>query len=87
MLYAKLINGSLKYAKYYIKKNDKVILNPQEQDYINAGYLPVKYEQMPLIQEGMRIVENITCEDEQIKISYTLVEEESYEESQEENLN
>ena len=71
-MYAKLENNALKYAPHYLILNNKMILNPQENDYINAGYKEVVYGDMPLCESGKIIVENY-CEDENKKtVNYTL---------------
>lgn len=77
-MYAKLISDDeLKYAPYYLVVDNKIILNPQQQDYLNAGYKPVVYMPMPLSETDQDYVRTITEEENQITITYALVENET----------
>lgn len=73
-MYAKLIDNTLVFARYYIEINNKTILNPQEKDYIDAGYKIVEYEQMPTISENQEIVTTYIEDDEKIKVVYSIKE-------------
>lgn len=73
-MYAKLIDNTLVFARHYIEINNKTILNPQEKDYIDAGYKIVEYEQMPTISENQEIVTTYIEDDEKIKVVYSIKE-------------
>ena len=74
-MYAKVTSDNkLKYAPHYVIEGDKLILNPQEQNYLNAGYKPVVDMPMPLSETGQEYVQTIIEEENQIIITYAPVE-------------
>ena len=73
-MYARLINNTLVFVRHYIEINNKTILNPQEKDYIDAGYKIVEYEQIPTISENQEIVTTYIEDDEKIKVVYSIKE-------------
>lgn len=80
-MYAKLISDNeLKYASYYLIVDNKMILNPQEQNYLDAGYKPVVCMPMPLSETGQEYVQKIIEEENQIVVTYSPVENEATQE-------
>lgn len=78
-MYAKLEDNKLKYAPYYLTTNSKLIINPQLQDYAKAGYKPVVYEPAPTLQAGQSVSENIVESENEIIVSYSIIEDENIE--------
>ena len=80
-MYAKLISDNeLKYASYYLIVDNKMILNPQEQNYLDAGYKPVVHIPMPLSETGQEYVQKIIEKENQIVVTYSPVENEATQE-------
>ena len=80
-MYAKVMSDNqLKYAQHYVIKEDKLVLNPQEQNYLDAGYKPVIDMPMPLSETGQEYVQKIIEEENQIIITYSPVENEATQE-------
>ncbi len=71
-MYAKLENNTLKYAPHYLILNNKTILNPQGNDYINAGYKEVVYSLKPDIKEGYEIIQIYSRDEDKIYVTYSL---------------
>ena len=42
-MYGKLEDNTLKYAPHYVIYNNKIILNPQSEDYLIAGYKEIEF--------------------------------------------
>ena len=81
-MYAKLISDNqLKYAQHYVIEEDKLVLNPQEQNYLDAGYKPVAHIPMPLSETGQEYTQIFIEEENQIIITYAPVENETTEET------
>lgn len=81
-MYAKLISDNqLKYAQHYVIEEDKLVLNPQEQNYLDAGYKPVVHIPMPLSETGQEYTQIFIEEENQIIITYAPVENETTEET------
>ncbi len=75
-MYAKILSDNkLQYASYYVINNGKIILNPQEQNYLEAGYFPVVVGPVSNLEAGKKIVQNISFDNEKITISYSLEDE------------
>ena len=70
MALAKLIDGRIKYAggKTLIV-GDEVIVNPREEDWLEAGYKPVVGERLEE-KEGFYQVPEYTEEDDKIVVTY-----------------
>lgn len=67
---AKLIDGQIKYAGGKILIiDDEVIVNPREEDFIEAGYKPVVGERLEE-KEGFYQVPEYTEEEEKIIVNY-----------------
>lgn len=80
-MYAKLTSDNkLEYAQHYVIEGDKLILNPQEQNYLDAGYKPVVCMPMPLSETGQEYVQKIIEEENQIVVTYSPVENEATQE-------
>ncbi len=80
-MYAKVMSDNqLKYAQHYVIEEDKLVLNPQEQNYLDAGYKPVIDMPMPLSETGQEYVQKIIEEENQIIITYFPVENEATQE-------
>ena len=80
-MYAKVMSDNqLKYAQHYVIQEDKLVLNPQEQNYLDAGYKPVIDMPMPLSETGQEYVQKIIEEENQIIITYFPVENEATQE-------
>lgn len=74
-MYAKLTSDNkLEYAQHYVIEGDKLILNPQEQNYLDAGYKPVIDMPMPLSETGQEYTQIFIEEENQIIITYAPVE-------------
>lgn len=73
-------DNQLKYAQHYVIEEDKLVLNPQEQNYLDAGYKPVIDMPMPLSETGQEYVQKIIEEENQIIITYFPVENEATQE-------
>ncbi len=81
-MYAKVMSDNqLKYAQHYVIKEDKLVLNPQEQNYLDAGYKPVIDMPMPLSETGQEYTQIFIEEENQIIITYAPVENETTEET------
>lgn len=64
--YGKLIDNTLSYAPNVLSANDKVIISPFENDYIQAGYLPIIIDVDLPYKEGFKITEkHIVVEQQQ----------------------
>lgn len=71
---AKLIDGQIKYAGGKILIiDDKVIVNPREEDFIDAGYKPVVGECLEE-KEGFYQVPEYTEEEDKIVATYHYAE-------------
>ena len=67
---AKLIDGQIKFAGGKILIiDDKVIVNPREEDWLEAGYKPVVEERLEE-KEGYYQVPEYTEEDDKIVATY-----------------
>ncbi len=73
-MYAKLVNNNLEYAPHYIVTNSGIILNPQEENYLQLGYKPLEKEPIPLMEIGKSPNREIVEQEDKILIKYTLVE-------------
>ena len=81
-MYAKLISDEeLEYAQHYVIEEDKLVLNPQEQNYLHAGYKPVVHMPMPLSETEQEYTQIFVEEENQIIITYSPVENETTEET------
>lgn len=47
MKYAKLVNGSLRASPKNVEYNGRIICNPKEDVFLELGYIPVTYTDMP----------------------------------------
>ena len=72
-MYGKLENNALKYAPHYLILNNKTILNPQENDYINAGYKEVVYGDMPLVEADEGLDTSYVEQGNKIQVVYEAV--------------
>lgn len=76
--YAIVVDNNLQYAPSLIKNscilNGYRIFNPQPQDYINAGYKQVVYEEKPIVPIYKKLKDIYTDMQEQILVSYELVD-------------
>lgn len=54
-MYAKLIDGSIEYAKHYITHGDKTIINPSGAILLEHGFKELVVEDMPELLEGQAI--------------------------------
>ena len=65
-----LVDGKLKLAGGKILHiGDRVIVNPREEDWIEAGYKPVEYNPLPE-KEGYYQVPDYTEEEDKIIVNY-----------------
>lgn len=71
-MYGKLENNILKYAPHYIIHNNKMILNPQGEDYLTAGYKEIEFGIMPLVEGNKNIIETYSENESKIIVSYVL---------------
>lgn len=74
-MYAKITSDNkLKYAQHYIIKDNALILNPQEQNYLDAGYKPVVNIPISNLDANQEYSQVITEEEDKIIITYLPVE-------------
>lgn len=76
-MFGKLENNILKYAPHYVILNNKIILNPCNNDYINAGYKEIEFGIMPSFEEGKEVVKTYSEEESKITVNYSLEETET----------
>lgn len=77
-MFGKLINEELvlapvKKLEYMVGNKRKLVINPKEKHYYEAGYKPVEYDDMPEDTEAYTIKYGETAK--KIKVSYVAVEE------------
>lgn len=58
MSYGKLINGQLVEAPKILNKNGKQYINPPEELYLEYGYLPMVYTDIPMVESGYHLVQS-----------------------------
>ncbi len=75
-MYAKLIDNNLKYAPNYLIINNKLVLNPQSTNYLDAGYKQVEIMPIPTVQLGQHVVKTISENEDTIFVNYSLVDDE-----------
>lgn len=71
-MYAKLINNILHFAPYYLNSNDKLILNPQGEDYLSAGYKEVQCDEIPKLEAGQELITTYNETENKIIINYSV---------------
>lgn len=71
-MYGKLEDNTLKYAPHYVIYNNKIILNPQSEDYLIAGYKEIEFSAIPLAEEGKNIIETYSENENKIIVNYIL---------------
>lgn len=70
MIYAKLIDGRIKYAPKKIVQGNTVIYNPLPETLLAEGYLPVHEEPQPEVPEGYYLVPVYSQTEEEIVIGW-----------------
>lgn len=58
MAYGKLVNGQLIEAPKVLNKNGKQYINPPEELYLEYGYFPMEYTEIPLLINGYHLVQS-----------------------------
>lgn len=74
MIFGKVINGELHIAPNILNKDGKQYINPPEELYLELGYLPVEYAEMPNEKEGYHLVQNWFEDRNQLVQNWTYVE-------------
>ena len=75
-MYGKIINNELQKAPNCIEFEGKIILNPQEKQYISAGYKPVEYGVIPEIAQDEELTTSFVEEKGKIIVLYGVAKKE-----------
>lgn len=69
-MYGKIEENKLVLAQNVLNIDGKYVLNPQQKDYLKAGYKPVEYAQILDLKEGVKLKEVYSELEDRIVVSY-----------------
>lgn len=75
-MYAKLENGKLIKAPYYLTINNQKVWNASANDYLSQGWYPVIHTEAPTTEEGYHAESSWAQEGDEIVQTWTVVENE-----------